>query len=72
MITTLKFKLPEEETELFHALCASKAFAMIEDYFSFLRQKLKYDEISEEQRKSFEECRFKMVELMNEYNLYRE
>ena len=60
------FKLPEEQGEFDAALNGIKNEIIIESMFAFIRQKLKYEELTDEQVTVYEEVRQKLADLVNE------
>ena len=63
----LKFDLPEEREEYENAYNGNKTVAIIEEMDNFLRGKLKYQELTDEQEKIYSEIREKLFELKQEY-----
>jgi hypothetical protein len=63
---TLVFKLPEEKDEYQWATEGFKYLRTIEDLDDYLRRKLKYEELTEEQDRIYQEIRSKLWELRNE------
>jgi len=62
----LRFKLPEEQSEFDLAYNGARLSVVIEDLDNYLRNRLKYDELSEEQYHCYERIRAKLTELRNE------
>lgn len=56
-LCTLEFDLPEEQQELDRALSADEALAALSEIGRFVREKLKYAEISPETKAALEEVR---------------
>ena len=71
MKAILEFNLPEDQTEYQMVNDVSKMFSVIWDMKQWLRAQVKYapDEMSEDTYNTFEECREKLIELMNENNI---
>lgn len=59
----MEFNIPEEQYELNLAQNGSKYLHVIEELDNFLRSKLKYGELSDEQYHSYEAIRHKLFEL---------
>ena len=68
MKAILKFNLPEEECEFKQMLRARDMDLILYEMASWLRNKLKHDEMSEEARKAFNEVRDEFWELCGERN----
>lgn len=64
---TLTFTLPEEREEYDLALNGSRAQTTIDDIDNYLRGKIKYGNLTEEQEAIYEEIRNKLHELKS-YN----
>lgn len=69
MEATLKFNLPEEQTDFDNAVNGSKWSLVVWELDQYLRKKIKYGEISQEAYDAFEECRDKLHEIKGEYGL---
>lgn len=63
---TLHYNLPEEQDEFDLAYRGAKLACAVEDFDNYLRGKLKYEELTDEQYKLYEEVRNKLWELRNE------
>jgi len=63
---TLSFNLPEEREEFTIASRALDTESAIEEYQNWLRSKLKYEELTDEQDKCFEEAREKWFQILND------
>lgn len=62
----LEFNLPEESEEHSNALNGSSYRYNIKDFDNWLRNKLKYENLSEQESKLFQEVRDKLREFMDE------
>lgn len=62
MKAKISFSLPEEENDFYYAVNGSKFAHAIYNFDNFLRSKLKYEELTEEQAKIYEEIREKLRE----------
>lgn len=62
----LEFSLPEEQAEYDLAYNGARLNVVIEDLDNYLRNRLKYDELTEEQYQTYERVRAKLTELRNE------
>ena len=62
----LEFNLPEEREEFENAHKGVHYLIVIEDLDNFLRAKLKYTELTEEQATIYQEVRDKLWELKND------
>lgn len=63
----LEFDLLEEESDFRRALNGSRCYSVLWEYMQFLRGKMKYpNEKDVENFDTYEECRNKLSELMNE------
>jgi hypothetical protein len=71
MKAIFKFNLPEEQDEYQMFIDANKMHSVLWEMKQWLRKETKYcaDNISEDTYKAFEECREKLIELMNENNI---
>lgn len=67
MEATLKFNLPEEEPELQTALNAEKWKSVCFDMNEYF-YRLKKNNLSEAERKIYNECHNKLLDLMNDRN----
>ena len=59
----------DEESEFQMCNQAHDYWNALFDLDQWLRNKLKYEEINEEQYKAFEECRTELYEKLKEYNI---
>jgi len=69
MEATLKFNLPEEQTEFDNAVNGAKWSLVAWDLDQYLRNKIKYGEIPQEAYDALEECRDKLHEIKGDYGL---
>lgn len=69
MIGKLIFKLPEENEEFELAQKAGDYAIVLHEMDNWLRAKIKYEELPEEQEKIFQEVRDKLREFTQERNL---
>lgn len=66
-VCKLEFNLPEELEEFNTCMKASAIKYALDEYDNFLRNKLKYTELTEDQHKCFSEARSKLHELISDY-----
>jgi hypothetical protein len=64
MKATLEFNLPEESEEFELARNGAKLSCAVSDFQNYLRSKIKYDELSDEQLAVYEEVREKLFEML--------
>ena len=57
MIHTIRFKLPDEQPELDLAMKAGRMASLIDEWTEYLRNKVKYEELSETELKIYTEIR---------------
>lgn len=69
MKAILKFSLPEEQEDFDLAVHGSKWMSACWDIDQHLRNKLKYEQLSEDTYKALEETREKFREILTDYNL---
>jgi hypothetical protein len=71
MKAILEFNLPEDREEFETASNAEKWWSVAWEMNQWLRGQIKYppDEMSDDKLEAFEECREKLRELIDEYNL---
>jgi hypothetical protein len=68
--TKITFEFLEEETERKNIILQAESFFhTIQDFDDFLRGKLKYEELTEDENKAYREIREKLYELLNENDL---
>ena len=65
----LEFNLPEEQEEFKTATSATDMSLTLWDFAQFLRQKIKYEELSESDYAVYESVREKLYEIANEHNV---
>lgn len=70
MKATLHFDLPEEQEEMRLALKGVDYKIALEDMDNYLRHKLKYEELTSEQSKIYEEVRRKFHEITSELDIW--
>lgn len=63
---TLEFNLPEEQTEFDDARKGTRTSIILFDMDNYLRSKLKYSELTEEQAEIYQEVRDMLTSLINE------
>ncbi len=63
---TLTFQLPEEADEFDLAYNGARLSVIIADLDNYLRSKIKYENLPEEQEKIYQEIRDKLLELKYE------
>ena len=61
-VVTIKFKLPEDESDLDLALKAPKIIAAVSDYLKWLRDALKYGNLSPDVHAKIDEARQELFE----------
>ena len=68
---TIEFNLPEEEEDLRIALQGRDIRLAISDFLNvYLRNKIKYEEITEEERAIYSSIRDQFLESLEEYEVY--
>lgn len=67
--TTLSFKLPEEQEALYNAQRGDDYRFALSDFNEFLRQKVKYEQLSETEHEIYCAIREKLWEIVNERDL---
>jgi hypothetical protein len=70
MIGTLTFKLPEEQDDFEHAQNAHKYLGALQDFDSYLRSQLKYCELDDSTRDTYERLRTKLHECCVGFSLF--
>jgi hypothetical protein len=70
MKAVLEFTLPEEREEHETALNGPKYRAVLSDLSQFLRSKLKYETLTQEQAAAYEDVRRELSHLLDEEGLY--
>lgn len=61
---TISFSLPEEKEEYETTMKAVSYACALEDFRNYLRSRLKYEELTEEQSKTLDEVRTKFFEIL--------
>jgi len=69
MKAILEFTLPEENEEFKTAQNGANYSIALWDLDQYLRSKLKYEELSEEQHQAYQDIRGKLYELMQERDI---
>lgn len=69
MKATITFTLPEEEHEYRNAVEGAKMRSILWEIDKWLRAKLKYEELSDEQYDAFKETREELLKLLIEENV---
>jgi len=69
MKAILEFDLPEDINEYKLANNASAMYSILWDHDQWLRSKIKYEELSDDQHQAYQECRKKLRELLIENNI---
>lgn len=69
MKATLEYILPEDQDDLNMAISAPRMHAAISSFLEYLRQKIKYEDLSEEKEEIYEEVRTKLYEYLENYEV---
>ena len=71
MKAILEFKFPKDDVEIYWATNEAKMNLVLWKMDQWLRGQIKYtpDDMSDDKLEAFEECREKLRELIDEYNL---
>lgn len=69
MKAVLEFNLPEDQDDFDTAINGWKYRSIIWDINNFLRSKLKYNELSSEQREVYDKIRTELWNLINEHKI---
>ena len=69
MKATLTFNLPEESHEFANATQGSKMRSVLWEFDQWLRSKVKYEDLTDEQYKVYQGCRDHLRSLLYEENL---
>lgn len=69
MTTTLTFNLPEEAEDLKDALNGTIIKSVIWDLDQFLRSKIKYTDLSDEQHTAYNEIRDELHRILNDHEV---
>lgn len=68
---TIKFDLPEEKREFDAAINAMELGFCLWDFDQYLRSRIKYEELNDDQYKALQDARDKLWELMDERGVAR-
>jgi hypothetical protein len=66
---TLEFNLPEDQDDFDTATNGWKYRSVIDDIDGFLRNKLKYDNLTQEQYDAYDKVRTELWNFINEHNI---
>lgn len=69
MKAILEFNLPEDSHDFAMASNGVKAYCVISAFDEFLRSKLKYHELTDEQYEIYEECRRELRDMLIENSI---
>ena len=71
MKAKLKFKLPEDTHEWYNAIKGAAMHSTLWEYDQWLRSKIKYEDLTDEQYKAYQGCRDRLRELLydNDVNI---
>lgn len=69
MKAKLKFKLPKENHEWYNAINGSSMRSTLWEYDQWLRSKIKYEDLTDEQYQVYQGCRDKLRELLYENDI---
>lgn len=69
MKAKLIFNLPDDMHEYKLASNASAMHSILWDHDQWLRSKIKYEELTDEQHKAYKDCRDKLMKLLIENNI---
>lgn len=69
MKATLKFSLPEENDDFETATNGWKYRSVLIEFDNFLRSKLKYEELTENEDRVYDKIRTELWDLLKEHNL---
>lgn len=69
MKAILEFNLPEEKSDFDLCNQATSLHCALWDFSQFLRGKIKYEDLTEEQHAIYEEVRAKFYEILNDHNV---
>ena len=69
MKAKLIFNLPDDRHDYKLASNASAMHSVLWDHDQWLRSKIKYDELTDEQHKAYKDCRDKLIKLLIENNI---
>jgi hypothetical protein len=63
---TLEFSLPEERSEYLDAISGTNYSIFVSEFGNHLRSKLKYETLTEDEYRIYDEVRTKFYEILNE------
>ena len=69
MKAILEFNLPEEEAEFRQAANAGNMHCAIFEFSQYLRKKLKYEDLSEQEARIYENVKAEFLGILEEYNV---
>jgi len=69
MKAILEFNLPEEDEEFKQAVKAGDMHCAIFEFSQYLRKKLKYEDLSEQETKTYENVQAEFLGILEEYNV---
>ena len=69
MKAILEFNLPEEDEEFKQAANAGNMHCAIFEFSQYLRKKLKYEDLSEQETKTYENVQAEFLGILEEYNV---
>lgn len=69
MKAKLKFKLPKESREWYNAINGSLMRNTLWDYDEWLRSKIKYEDLTDEQYQVYQGCRDRLRQLLYENDI---
>lgn len=69
MKAKLKFKLPEDSHEWYNAVNGSSMRNTLWDYDEWLRSKIKYEDLTDEQYQVYKGCRDRLRQLLYENDI---
>lgn len=69
MQAIIVFNLQEEDSEFKMHMKASEYYLSIADFLEYMRSKLKYEELPQEQQACFERIREKLLEILDDRGL---
>lgn len=71
MKAILKFSLPEEESEFYYAQNGVKFASALSELDNWLRNKIKYESISEKELEAYNNVRKELFELLDDLDIHR-
>ena len=69
MKAILEFNLPEEDAEFKQAANAGDMYCAIFEFSQYLRKKLKYEDLSEQEARIYENVKAEFLGILEEYNV---